>query len=82
MGTLVRVSIAVTKYQDQNASGGGKGLFSLYLHIAVHYQRKSGQELKQGRNLEPGEDAEAWCMQHQHAFLSNPGPPAQGCCLT
>ena len=28
-------------------------------HVAVHYQRKTGQELKQGRNLEAGADAEA-----------------------
>ena len=37
---------------------GGKSLFGLYFHITVHYQRKSGQELKQGRNLETGADAE------------------------
>ena len=50
------VSIAATKLHDQKASWGGKGL---YLHIAVQNQRKSGQELKQGRNLEAGADAEA-----------------------
>jgi hypothetical protein len=38
---------------------GGKGLFSLCFHITVHHQRKSGQELKQGRNLEAGADTEA-----------------------
>jgi hypothetical protein len=40
-------------------SWGGKGLFNLYFHNAVHHQRKSGQELKQGRNLEAGADSEA-----------------------
>jgi hypothetical protein len=30
-----------------------------YVHIAIHHQRKSGQELNQGRNLEAGADAEA-----------------------
>jgi hypothetical protein len=35
------------------------GLFSLQLHIAVHYQRKSGQELITGKNLEAEADAEA-----------------------
>jgi hypothetical protein len=35
-----------------------KGLFGLSFHTTVHYQRKSGQELKQGRNLEAGADAE------------------------
>jgi hypothetical protein len=38
---------------------GGKGLSSLHSHIAVHHQRKSGQELTQGRNLEAGADVEA-----------------------
>jgi hypothetical protein len=41
------------------ASWGGKGLFGLHFHIAVHHQRKSGRELTQGRNLEAGADAEA-----------------------
>jgi hypothetical protein len=39
--------------------GGEKGSFSLHFHIAVYHQRKSGQELTQGRNLEAGVDAEA-----------------------
>jgi hypothetical protein len=38
---------------------GVNGLFSLYIHIAVHHQRNSGQELKQVRNLEAGTDVEA-----------------------
>lgn len=36
---------------------GEKGLFGLDFHIPVHHQRKSRQELKQGRNLEAGADA-------------------------
>jgi hypothetical protein len=56
---LVRVSIAAMKHHDQKASWGGKGLFSLHFHIAVRHQRKSGQELTQGRNLEAGADADA-----------------------
>jgi hypothetical protein len=39
--------------------GEKRVFFSLYFHIAVHHQRKSGQELTQGRNLEAGADAEA-----------------------
>jgi hypothetical protein len=31
----------------------------LHFHIAVHYLRKSGQEIKHGRILEAGTDAEA-----------------------
>jgi hypothetical protein len=48
-----------TKRLGQEASWGGKGLFRIHFHIAVHHQAKSGQELKQGRNLEAGVDAEA-----------------------
>ena len=36
----------------EEASWGGKGLFSLYFHIAGHYQKKSGLELKQVRKQE------------------------------
>ena len=46
-----------TKHHDQGASCGGKGLFSLHFHIAVHHWKKSGLELKQVR--EAGADAEA-----------------------
>ncbi|KRY94820.1 hypothetical protein T4B_1409, partial [Trichinella pseudospiralis] len=40
------------------ASWGEKGLFGLGFHLTVHHQRKSEQELEQGRNLEAGADAE------------------------
>ena len=62
-------------------------LFSFCFCIIVHNQGKSGQELKQGRNLEAGADAEAMdgcCLLAcspwfaQSAFLYHPGPPAQG----
>jgi hypothetical protein len=33
-----------------------QSLFSLCFHIIVHYHRKSGQELKQARDLETGAD--------------------------
>jgi hypothetical protein len=36
-----------------------RDVFSLHFHTAVHHQRKSAQELKQGRNLEAGADTEA-----------------------
>jgi hypothetical protein len=39
--------------------GEERFLSDLHFHIAVHHQRKSGLELKQGRNLEAGADAEA-----------------------
>jgi hypothetical protein len=47
---------------------GRKGLFGLYFHSTAHHQRKSGQELTQGRNLEAGADAEAMkrcCFPHR-----------------
>jgi hypothetical protein len=62
---LVRVSTAAVKHHDQETSWGGKGLFNLHFHSAVHHQRKSGHELTQGGNLEAGADAEAM----------------EGCCL-
>jgi hypothetical protein len=37
----------------------GGDLFALYFHITVHHWKKPGQELKQGRNLMAGMDAEA-----------------------
>jgi hypothetical protein len=38
-----------TKHHEQDASWGGKGLFTLHFHIAVHHPRRSGLELKQVR---------------------------------
>jgi hypothetical protein len=53
-----------TKHHDQEASWGGKGLFSLYFHIAVDHQRMSGLELKQVRKQElmqrPWRDVPDW----------------------
>ena len=52
------------KHHDQEASWGGKGLFSLHFHTAAHHQRKSGLELKQVRKQElmqrPGRDVSYW----------------------
>jgi hypothetical protein len=44
---LSQGSYSCTKHHDQEASWGGKDLFSLHFHIAVHHQRKSELELKQ-----------------------------------
>jgi hypothetical protein len=49
----------VIKHHEQKASWGGKDVFVLYFPIVVHHWRKSGQELKQGRNLKAGAAAEA-----------------------
>jgi hypothetical protein len=48
-----------TKHHDQEASWGGKGLFSLHFHIAVHHQ--GSKEVKTGTQAgqETGADAEA-----------------------
>jgi hypothetical protein len=59
------------KQHGQEASWGGKGLFSLHFQIAVHHYRKSGQELKQVRKQElmqrPWRDLSYWLA--QVAFL-------------
>jgi hypothetical protein len=52
MGVLVRVSLFLHKHCDEESSWGGNDLFSLYFHIAVPHQRKSGLELKQVRKQE------------------------------
>jgi hypothetical protein len=67
---LVRVCIC-TKHYEQDASWGGKGLFSLDPLNVVHHQRKSGQEITQGRNLEAGADAEA--MERCDNWIISPG---------
>jgi hypothetical protein len=64
-GVLVRVSIPAQNIMTKKASWGGKGLFSLQFHTAVHHQRKSGLELTQGWNLKAEANAEAM----------------EGCCL-
>jgi hypothetical protein len=46
------------KEHNQIASWGGKGSFGLYIHIALHHWRKSGQELRTDRILETIADAE------------------------
>ena len=54
----------MTKHHDQEASWGGKDSFSLYFHVAVYCQRKSGLELKQVRKQElmqmPWRDVTYW----------------------
>ena len=50
---LSYVTIAVIKYHDQSILVK-KGFIGLCVHITACHQRKSGQELKQGRNLGAG----------------------------
>lgn len=52
------VTFVGMKHNDQS-NLGRKGFVLWSFHITVHYQRKSGQEFKEGRNLEAGADAEA-----------------------
>ena len=58
MSYLEFLSVAAMKHHDHKANWRGKGLFILHFplmnYIDVKYKRKSGQELKQGRNLEAG----------------------------
>ena len=53
--------------------GGGEGIFGLCFHIMAYHRRKSGQELKQARNLEAEADTEAMegcCLLACSALLS------------
>ena len=74
---LVWVSIGSTKYHDQKSKLGKKGFIGFHL-------RESGQEFKQGWNLEAGADAEAveiCCLLNCSPWLAQPAflwPLAQG----
>jgi len=92
---LVRVTVAMMKHYDHSNLGGGRGRLVAWQgwggeerYLAYTSTSplswKSGQELKRGRNLEAGADAEAleeWCLLAismwltQPAFLQNPRPP-------
>ena len=64
MNCLSQGLYSCTKHHAQEASWGGKDLFSLYFQTAVHHQRKSGLELKQARKQElmqrPWRDVTYW----------------------
>jgi len=79
------VSIAATKITIAKKHVAEKRVYSPLFMNSIH-QWKSGQELRQGRNLEGGVDVETmegccllacfpW-LAHP-AFLENPGPQAQ-----
>jgi hypothetical protein len=59
---LVRVSIPV-QTSDQEASWGGKGLFSLHFHTAVHHQ--GSQDWNSSRS-----GSRSWCRGHGGMFLT------------
>ena len=76
----VRVSIAAVKHHDQGKLGR-KGFIRLHFQITIHHWRKSGQELKQGRNLKAGADAEAMegcCLLTCFTWLAPPALLSQG----
>jgi hypothetical protein len=68
ISNCVRVSITVMKYNHQKSSLREGDIFGLCFPSTVHHGRRSGQELKQGRNLEKEADAEARKLS-QDAFL-------------
>jgi hypothetical protein len=47
------------KHHEQKSKMGRKGFIVLHSQTIAHHWRKSGQELKQGWNLEAGADPEA-----------------------
>jgi hypothetical protein len=51
LGVLIKVSIPA-QVSWPRSNWGGKGLFSLRFHIAVHHWKKLGLELKQVRKQE------------------------------
>lgn len=61
-----------TLWPKQN--GEERVYFSLHFNITAHHQRKSWQELKQGRNLEVGADARAMeeccLLAHSIAYIA------------
>lgn len=71
----VRVTFDVIKHHYQKASWGGKSLFCLFFHTAIHHQGKSAQELTQGRKLQGRVDAEpmdGWYLLTCSAWLAYP----------
>ena len=63
-----------TIHHDQDASWGGKGLFSLYFHIAVHHQRM--QDWNSSRS-----GSRSWCRGHGGMFLTGLLPLACSACF-
>lgn len=55
---LVSVTIAVTTHRQQKQLGAREGLFHSKFNVTVHHQKQCGQEFKQGRELEAGDDVE------------------------
>ena len=69
----LRVSVAKMKPHDQKETWGRRCLFSSYPHI--YHQRKLGQKLRQGKNLEAGADSEALsgcCLLACSSWLAQP----------
>jgi hypothetical protein len=64
IGCLSQIFYSWTKHHNQEASWGGKGLFSLQFYIAVHHQKKPGLEFTQVRKQElmqrPRRDVTYW----------------------
>ena len=57
---LVGITIAMIKHYEQRQFGKERVcLFGLHFCATVYVRRKSGHELKQGKNQEEGADAEA-----------------------
>lgn len=75
------------KYRDQKQLGAERVYLANTYHITIYYQRESGEELKQDKNLDTeadAEDMEGCCLLScstwldKLTFFLDPGPPAQG----
>lgn len=81
---LVRVMFTVIKQNDQNKLES-KGFIQFILPCHSSASKEISTGLRQGRNLQVGDDAEVMdelclmaCSSSQLAFIQGPGRPAQG----
>lgn len=61
LSVILRLLFLVIKHHEQTTQGGNSLFHIIEFHRLVRHQGKSGQEYKQGKNLEAG--TEAWAME-------------------
>jgi hypothetical protein len=71
---LSKFLLFLNKHHDQDASWGGKGLFSLHFHTAVHHQ--GSQDWNSSRS-----GSRSWCRGHGGMFLTGLLPLTCSACF-